>query len=172
MRLLNWQEQNPDTTEHAMSGKIDGRLKELGLDIPTPAAPAANYVPFVVSGRLVFLAGQITLWNGELKYVGKLGDGLSLKQGQEAARVCALNLIAQAKAACGGDLDRVVRWVKINGYVNSAPDFAEHPKVMNGASDLLVEVFGDKGRHARAAVGVSSLPFNVAVEVDGILEIL
>lgn len=155
-----------------MTGKIDARLKELGLDIPTPAAPAANYVPFVVSGRLVFLAGQITLWNGELKYVGKLGGELSLKQGQEAARVCALNLIAQAKAACGGDLDRVVRWVKINGYVNSAPDFAEQPKVMNGASDLLVEVFGDKGRHARAAVGVSSLPFNVAVEVDGVLEIL
>lgn len=155
-----------------MAGKIDARLTELGLDIPTPAAPAANYVPFVVSGRLVFLAGQITLWNGELKYVGKLGAGLSLKEGQEAARICALNLIAQAKAACGGDLDRVVRWVKINGYVNSAPDFAEQPKVMNGASDLLVEVFGDKGRHARAAVGVSSLPFNVAVEVDGVLEIL
>lgn len=155
-----------------MTGKIDARLKELGLEIPTPAAPAANYVPFVVSGRLVFLAGQITLWNGELKHVGKLGDGLSLKQGQEAARICALNLIAQAKAACGGDLDRVVRWVKINGYVNSAPDFAEQPKVMNGASDLLVEVFGDKGRHARAAVGVSSLPFNVATEVDGVLEIL
>ncbi len=155
-----------------MAGKIDARLTELGLDIPTPAAPAANYVPFVVSGRLVFLAGQITLWNGELKYVGKLGAGLSLKEGQEAARICALNLIAQAKAACGGDLDRVVRWVKINGYVNSAPDFAEQPKVMNGASDLLVEVFGDKGRHARAAVGVSNLPFNVAVEVDGVLEIL
>lgn len=155
-----------------MSGKIDARLKELGLDIPTPAAPAANYVPFVVSGRLVFLAGQITLWNGELKYVGKLGGGLGLKEGQEAARVCAVNLIAQAKAACGGDLDRVARWVKINGYVNSTPEFADHPKVMNGASDLLVQVFGDKGRHARAAVGVSSLPFNVAVEVDGILEIL
>jgi enamine deaminase RidA (YjgF/YER057c/UK114 family) len=155
-----------------MSGKIEARLKELGLDIPTPAAPAANYVPYVVSGRLVFLAGQIPLWNGELKYVGKLGADFSLKQGQDAARVCALNLIAQAKAACGGDLDRVVRWVKINGYVNGTPDFAEQPKVMNGASDLLVEVFGDKGRHARAAVGVSSLPFNVAVEVDGILEIL
>jgi enamine deaminase RidA (YjgF/YER057c/UK114 family) len=155
-----------------MSGKIEARLKELGLDIPTPAAPAANYVPYVVTGRLVFLAGQIPLWNGELKYVGKLGADFSLKQGQDAARVCALNLIAQAKAACGGDLDRVVRWVKINGYVNGTPDFAEQPKVMNGASDLLVEVFGDKGRHARAAVGVSSLPFNVAVEVDGILEIL
>jgi enamine deaminase RidA (YjgF/YER057c/UK114 family) len=163
---------DPDTMEFAMSGKIDARLKELGLDIPTPAAPAANYVPFVVSGRQVFLAGQITLWNGELKHVGKLGAGLDLKDGQQAARVCALNLIAQAKAACGGDLDRVVRWIKINGYVNSAPDFVDQPKVMNGASDLLVEVFGDKGRHARAAVGVSSLPFNVAVEVDGVLEVL
>lgn len=155
-----------------MSGRIDARLKELGLDIPTPAAPAANYVPFVVSGRQVFLAGQITLWNGELKHVGKLGAGLSLKDGQQAARICALNLIAQAKAACGGDLDRVARWVKINGYVNSTPEFADHPKVMNGASDLLVEVFGDKGRHARAAVGVSSLPFDVAVEVDGVLDLL
>jgi enamine deaminase RidA (YjgF/YER057c/UK114 family) len=158
--------------ELAMSGRIDARLKELGLDIPTPAAPAANYVPFVVSGRQVFLAGQITLWNGELKHVGKLGAGLSLKDGQQAARICALNLIAQAKAACGGDLDRVARWVKINGYVNSTPEFADHPKVMNGASDLLVEVFGDKGRHARAAVGVSSLPFDVAVEVDGVLDLL
>ena len=98
-----------------MSGKIEARLKELGLDIPTPAAPAANYVPFVVSGHQVFLAGQITLWNGELKHVGKLGAGLGVKDGQEAARVCALNLIAQAKAACGGDLDRLVRWVKIGG---------------------------------------------------------
>lgn len=155
-----------------MSGKIDARLNELGLDIPTPAAPAANYVPFVVSGRHVFLAGQITLWNGELRHVGKLGDTIDVKEGQEAARICALNLIAQAKAACGGDLDRLVRWVKIGGFVNCTPDFTDHPKVMNGASDLLVEVFGDRGRHARAAVGVSSLPFNVAVEVDGIFEIV
>lgn len=155
-----------------MTGKIDARLKELGLDIPTPAAPAANYVPFVVSGRQVFLAGQITLWNGELKHVGKLGAGLEVKDGQAAARVCALNLIAQAKAACGGDLDRVVRWVKINGFVNSAADFTDQAKVMNGASDLLVEVFGERGRHARAAVGVASLPFGVAVEIDGIFEIV
>ena len=154
-----------------MSGKIEARLKELGLDIPTPAAPAANYVPFVVSGRQVFIAGQITLWNGDLKHVGKLGDGLVVADGQEAARVCALNLIAQAKAACGGDLDRVARWLKITGYVNSTPDFADQAKVMNGASDLLVSVFGDKGRHARAAVGVAALPFNVAVEVDGIIEL-
>lgn len=154
-----------------MSGKIEARLKELGLDIPTPAAPAANYVPFVVSGHQVFLAGQITLWNGDLKHVGKLGDGLAVKDGQDAARVCALNLIAQAKAACGGDLDRVARWVKITGYVNSTPDFADQAKVMNGASDLLVSVFGDKGRHARAAVGVAALPFNVAVEVDGVFEL-
>jgi enamine deaminase RidA (YjgF/YER057c/UK114 family) len=155
-----------------MSGKIEARLKELGLDIPTPAAPAANYVPFVVSGRHVFLAGQITLWNGELKHVGKLGAGLGIKEGQEAARICALNLIAQAKAACDGDLDRMVRWVKIGGYVNSAPDFTDQPKVMNGASDLLVSIFGDKGRHTRSSVGVAALPFNVAVEVDGIFEIV
>lgn len=155
-----------------MTGKIEARLKELGLDIPTPAAPAANYVPFVVSGRQVFLAGQITLWNGELKHVGKLGAGLDIKDGQAAARICALNLIAQAKAACGGELDRLVRWIKINGFVNSAVDFTDQPKVMNGASDLLVEVFGERGRHARAAVGVASLPFGVAVEIDGIFEIV
>ena len=155
-----------------MSGKIEARLKELGLDIPTPAAPAANYVPFVVSGRHVFLAGQITLWNGELKHVGKLGAELGIKEGQEAARICALNLIAQAKAACDGDLDRMVRWVKIGGYVNSAPDFTDQPKVMNGASDLLVSIFGDKGRHTRSSVGVAALPFNVAVEVDGVFEIV
>lgn len=155
-----------------MSGKIDARLKELGLDIPTPAAPAANYVPFVTSGSHVFLAGQITLWNGELRHVGKLGDTIELKEGQEAARICALNLIAQAKAACGGDLDRVVRWIKIGGFVNCTPAFTDHAKVMNGASDLLVQVFGDRGRHARAAVGVAALPFNVAVEVDGIFEIV
>ena len=155
-----------------MTGKIEARLKELGLDIPTPAAPAANYVPYVVSGRQVFLAGQITLWNGELKHVGKLGAGLELKDGQAAARICALNLIAQAKAACGGDLDRLVRWIKINGYVNSDTFFTDQPKVMNGASDLLVEVFGERGRHARAAVGVASLPFGVAVEIDGVFEIV
>ena len=155
-----------------MTGRIEARLKDLGLDIPTPAAPAANYMPFVVSGRQVFLAGQITLWNGELKHVGKLGAGLELKDGQAAARTCALNLIAQAKAACGGDLDRLVRWIKINGFVNSAPDFTDQPKVMNGASDLLVEIFGERGRHARAAVGVASLPFGVAVEIDGIFEIV
>jgi enamine deaminase RidA (YjgF/YER057c/UK114 family) len=153
------------------SGRIEARLKELGLDIPTPAAPAANYVPFVVSGRQVFVAGQITLWNGELKYVGKLGADLRVADGQQAARICALNLIAQAKAACGGDLDRLARWVKIGGFVNSTPDFTDQPKVVNGASDLLVEVFGERGRHARAAVGVSSLPFGVAVEIDGVFEI-
>ena len=155
-----------------MSGKIEARLKELGLDIPTPAAPAANYVPFVVSGRHVFLAGQITLWNGELRHVGKLGAGIELKEGQEAARLCALNLIAQAKAACGGDLDRVARWIKITGFVNCTPDFTDQPKVVNGASDLLVQIFGERGRHARAAVGAPALPFNVAVEVDGIFEIV
>lgn len=155
-----------------MTGKIEARLKELGLDIPTPAAPAANYSPYVVSGRQVYLAGQITLWNGELKHVGKLGAGLDVKAGQAAARICALNLIAQAKAACGGDLDRLVRWVKITGYVNATAEFTDHPKVMNGASDLLVEVFGERGRHARAAIGATSLPFGVAVEIDGIFEIV
>lgn len=154
-----------------MAGQIDVRLQELGIELPTPTSPVANYVPYVVTGKTVFIAGQVTLWNGERRFVGKLGAGMETKQGQDDARLCALNLIAQAKAACGGDLDRITRWVKLGGFVNCAPDFGEQPAVINGASDLLVQVFGEKGKHARAAVGVASLPFGVAVEIDAVIEI-
>ena len=152
-----------------MSGKIESRLKQLGIALPAAAAPAANYVPFAITGNQLWVAGQITFWDGKLKYLGKVGADLSLEDGAAAARVCGLNIIAQAKAALG-DLDRVVRIVKLNGFVNAPADFTDHPKVINGASDLLVEVFGDAGRHARVAVGVSNLPLNSAVEVDAVME--
>lgn len=154
-----------------MPGKIDARLKELGIELPNAPMPAANYVPFVVAGSMLFVAGQITAVNGEIKYKGKLGKDLAVEDGYQAARICGLNLIAQAKAACGGDLDKIVRVVKLGGFVNATPDFTDHPKVVNGASDLMAEVFGDAGKHARFAVGASSLPLGIAVEVDAIFEI-
>ena len=154
-----------------MAGAIDARLKELGLEIAAPAAPVANYVGYVKTGNLVFVSGQITLKDGQIQYQGKLGADVSLEDGQAAARLCAINVIAQLKAACDGDLDRVQRIVKLGGFVNSTPEFADQPKVINGASDLMVEVFGDKGRHARAAVSAGALPMQVAVEVDCVAEI-
>ena len=154
-----------------MAGRVEKRLKELGIELPAVTAPVANYVPFVISGNLLFIAGQIPLKDGELQHVGKVGAGLGVEEGQKAARLCALNLLAQAKAACGGDLDRVRRCVKVTGYVNCAPDFTDIPTVINGASDLLVEVLGDAGRHARVAIGAGSLPRGVAAEVDAIFEI-
>jgi len=154
-----------------MAGKIDARLIELGIDLPEAAAPAANYVPYVITGNLVFISGQITLWNGDPMYKGRLGENLSLDDGLAAARLCGLNLIAQLKAACGGDLDRVSGCVRLGGFVNCTPDFTDHPKVINGASDLMAKVFGEAGKHARAAVGCSSLPLGVAVEVEGVFEI-
>ena len=154
-----------------MAREIDARLEELGIELPQAAAPVANYVAYVVTGNLVFVSGQVTIENGERKYVGKVGSDLSVEQGQEAARLCALNIIAQLKDACGGDLDRVQRIVKLGGFVNSTPDFKDQPKVINGASDLMVEVFGYKGRHARAAVSAGALPAGVAVEVDAVAEI-
>lgn len=153
-----------------MAGKIDARLAELGLTLPDAPAPAANYVPYVVTGHLVMVSGQISLGPDGL-ILGRLGDGMSIEEGAAAARVCGMNLLAQAKAACGGDLDRISRVVRLGGFVNSTPDFADHPKVINGASDLMAEVFGEAGAHARAAVGVAALPLGVAVEVDGIFEI-
>lgn len=154
-----------------MAGTIDKRLQELDIELPNAAAPAANYVPWVITGNLVFVAGQITFWNGELQYFGKVGADLSVEEGQAAARLCALNIIAQVREACGGDLDRVVRCVKLGGFVNCGPEFTDQPKVMNGASDLLVDVFGEKGKHARFAVAAASLPLGVSVEVDAIFEI-
>ena len=153
-----------------MPSKIDARLAELGLVLPDTPAPAANYVSFVQSGSMVYVSGQVSR-DGNGFITGKLGAGVDAAAGAAAARTCALALIAQLRAACGGDLDRLVRVVKLTGFVNSAPDFADQPKVVNGASDLFVEVFGDRGRHARSAVGMAALPLGVAVEVEGIFEI-
>ncbi len=155
-----------------MAGTIDARLAELGIELPQAPAPAANYVPFVVTGNLVFVAGQVTVWNGEIRFKGRLGDDMDVDEGYRAARLCGLNLIAQAKEAAGGDLDRIKRVVKLGGFVNSTADFTDQPKVVNGASDLMAEVFGDDlGPHARFAVGAASLPLGVAVEVDGVFEL-
>jgi enamine deaminase RidA (YjgF/YER057c/UK114 family) len=153
-----------------MPGRIDARLKELGIDLPPATAPVANYVPYVVTGNLVFISGQISMAGTE-KYVGKVGQDLTLEQGNAAAKCCALSIIAHLKAACGGDLDRVRRCVKLNGFVNSGPGFHDHPKVINGASDLIVALLGDAGRHARVALGAPALPLNFAVEVDAVFEI-
>jgi len=154
-----------------MSGKIDARLRELGLELPQATAPIANYVPFTVSEKLVVVSGQVSVRDGKAEYVGKLGAGVSIAEGQEAAKLCALNIIAHLKNACGGDLDRVKRVLRVGGFVNCTPDFTEMPQVVNGASNLMVEVFGETGKHARAAVGVSSLPLGVAVEVEAMFEI-
>lgn len=151
--------------------RIENRLKELGITLPTPPAPVASYVPYVVTGNQVFISGQVTLAPDGLKYVGTIGKELSLEDGKAAARLCAINVIAQAKAACGGDLDKVKRIVKVTVFVNAVPGYAQHPEVANGASDLFVEVFGDTGKHARAAVGAGSLPRNVATEVEAVIEI-
>ncbi len=151
--------------------EIDKRLHELGIELPVPAKPVANYVGWVRSGNLIFTAGQITLVNGKLEYQGKVGKDFTLEEANAAARACAINIIAQVKDACDGDLSRVKRVVKLVGFVNAIPEFTDHPKVVNGASDLMVEVFGDKGKHARSAVGAGSLPLNVAVEVEAIVEI-
>ena len=154
-----------------MAGEIDARLAELGIDVPEAAAPVANYVGFVQTGNLVFVSGQVPLKDGAFQFQGKLGESMSLEDAQAAARLCAINVVAQVKAACGGDLDRVQRVVKLTGFVNSTGDFTDQPKVVNGASDLMVEVFGDKGRHSRAAVSAASLPAGVAVEVEAVVEL-
>lgn len=153
-----------------MPGKVAARLAELKLELPKAAAPVANYVPVVVTGNHAYLSGQITIWNGELKYVGQLGKEFQVEDGHKAARICGLNILAQLQAALG-DLDRVRRCVKLNVFVNSTPAFVDQPKVANGVSDLMAEVFGDAGKHARSAVGVAQLPLGVAVEVDAVFEI-
>lgn len=149
---------------------VEARLESLGITLPDAPAPAANYVPFVRVGNLLHVSGQVPIRDGDL-VVGKLGDTFSVEDGAAAARICALSLLAQVKAACDGDLERLVRVVKLVGFVNSTADFGEQPKVVNGASDTMVEILGDKGRHARSAVSAASLPFGVAVEVEGIFEI-
>ncbi len=154
-----------------MSGEIDKKLAELGIALPQAPNPVANYQPYVVSGNLVFLSGQVTIWNGEMKYQGKIGRDLTMEQGYQAARMCGLNLIAQVQSACNGDLDKVKRVVRLGAFVNCIDDFKELPNVVNGASDLMAEVFGDAGRCTRTNVGVPSLPLGFAVEIDGVFEI-
>lgn len=154
-----------------MAGRIDARLKELGIVLPDAPAPAANYVPSARSGTLIFVAGQLPMEGGKAQFLGKLGREFQTADGQKAARLCALNIVAQLRAALGGDLDKVKRIVRVGGFVNAVPDFTDHPQVVNGASDVLVEIFGDAGKHARAAVGVSSLPRGVAVEVEAVAEV-
>ena len=154
-----------------MAGTVEKKLAELGIALPTPATPVANYIPFVRTGALLFVSGQICLGaDGKLVAKGKLGGGVSLEDGQKAARACAMNVLAQVKAALG-DLSRIKRIIKINGFVASTPDFVEQHLVINGASNFLVGALGDAGKHARAAVGMASLPLNAAVEIDAIMEI-
>mgnify|MGYP005842716665 CR=1 FL=1 len=154
-----------------MAGRTDTRLKELGIAVPNPAAPAANYVPFVVTGNLVFISGQVPVDATGLPWRGKVGAEISQEEAVKAARLCGINILAVLRQACDGDLDRVTRCVKLGGFVNGTPDFDQHPAVINGCSDLMVEVFGDAGRHARFAVGAGNLPFGVAVEIDAVFEI-
>jgi enamine deaminase RidA (YjgF/YER057c/UK114 family) len=149
---------------------VEETVSQLGITLPSPPAPAGSYVPVVVSGNLAFVAGQIPMEAGQVKFRGKVGKDLSLEAGQQAARLCTINALAQLKAALGS-LDRIKRFVKVTGFVSCDPTFTDQPKVINGASDFLVQVFGEKGRHARAAVGVSSLPLDSAVEVEFIVEI-
>jgi enamine deaminase RidA (YjgF/YER057c/UK114 family) len=154
-----------------MAGLVDKKLSDLGIVLPTPASPIANYVGFVRTGAMLVVSGQICFdAGGKLIAKGKLGQNVSVEDGQKAARACAVNLLAQAKAAVG-DLDKVVRVVRLGGFINSDPNFLDGPKVMNGASDLMVEVLGDKGRHARTTVGVAALPLDAAVEVEGLFEV-
>ncbi|MBK1662361.1 RidA family protein [Paracraurococcus ruber] len=154
-----------------MAGRIEAKLAELGIVLPAPAAPVANYIPFTISGSLVVVSGQIPLKEGRIAYTGKVGAGVSMEDGQAAARLCFVNLVAQVKAACGGDLDRVRRVLRLGGFIAAPPDFTQHAVVMNGASDLAVALFGDAGRHARTTIGVPSLPGDAAVEVEGMFEI-
>ena len=152
-------------------GTIDKRLRDLGIVIPDPASPVANYVGWVRAGNLVFTAGQLPRQDGAYQFQGKVGGEIGVDEARQAARICAVNVIAQIRGALGGDLDRVRRVVKLVVFVNAAPDFTDHPQVANGASDLMMEVFGDKGRHARSAVGAGSLPLNASVEVEGVFEV-
>lgn len=154
-----------------MAGKIEARLKELGVTLPAAPTPAANYVPAVRSGDLLFIAGQLPIEGGKPAYLGKLGADVTIENGQKSARLCAVNILAQVKAALDGDLDRVKRCVRVGGFVNATPDFTDHATVINGASDLLVQVLGDAGKHARAAVGCGSLPRGAATEVEAVFEV-
>jgi enamine deaminase RidA (YjgF/YER057c/UK114 family) len=150
---------------------IEQRLEKLGYFLPEVSAPAANYLPYTVSNNLVYLSGQLPMKDGAPSYIGKVGREFTIEQGQEVARWCGLNILAHLKNACDGDLDRVQKCIRLGVFVNAPDDFTDHPKVANGVSDMMVEIFGDRGRHARFAVGVSGLPFGVAVEADATFEI-
>lgn len=150
---------------------VDAKLAELGIALPTPMAPVANYVPYVITGNLVVVSGQLPAVDGAVAVTGKVGEGVSLEQGQQAARLCFINVLAQLRGACCRDLSRVKRVVRLGGFIASPPGFSQHAAVMNGASDLAVAVFGDAGRHARTTIGVSALPLDAAVEVEGMFEI-
>lgn len=154
-----------------MSKVVEARIKSLGIELPEPSKPGANYVPYILTGNLLYLTGQLCHWNGEKCFVGKVGQEFDINEGKQAARICGLNLISQLKEALDGDLDRVVKTVRLAGYVNSSSEFYGQSQVMNGASDLFMEVFGESGKHTRMAVGVNALPYNVAVEVEGVFEI-
>jgi len=154
-----------------MTSRIEHRLSEMGLTLPTPPTPIANFVPFQRHGQVIYLAGQVNEWNGTVPFVGKLGREFDIAAGQEAARLCALNLLACLRMACGGDLNNVQRCLSVRGFVNCDPEFEFVPTVINGASDLFVAVLGAAGLHARTAVGVASLPRRAAVEVDAVFEI-
>jgi enamine deaminase RidA (YjgF/YER057c/UK114 family) len=154
-----------------MTGRIELRLAERGIVLPPAMRAMANYVPYTATGKHVWVAGQGPFLDGKLHYNGRLGDNLTIDDGRACARIVGLNILAQVKAACGGDLDRVVRCVKLNGFVNSTPDFTQHPEVINGCSELMIEVFGEAGRHARVAVGAPTLPMGTSVEIDGLFEI-
>jgi len=154
-----------------MPETIAERLARLGIELPEPSKPGATYVPFIQTGNLVFVTGQLSQWNGERRFIGKLGAEFDVAEGQQAARLCALNVLAQLRVAVNGDLGRVTQCVRLSGYVNSTPEFFGQSQVINGASDLFMEVFGDVGRHTRMAVGVAALPYNVAVEVEGVFEV-
>lgn len=154
-----------------MSAVFEENLAKLGITMPTPTAPVANYVPYVVSGNMVYVSGQLPMADGKLALTGIVGDSVTAEQASEGARLCAINLIAQLKAALGGDLSRLRRVVKLGAFVASTPDFTGQPGVVNGASDLMVEVFGDAGRHARSAVATPCLPLNAAVEIDAVFEV-
>lgn len=153
-----------------MSGTIEDRLTEMGINLPEAPAAAANYVPFVLMDKLLFISGQLPMRDGAPACQGKLGGDLGIEEGQQAARLCAINILAQAKAALG-DLERIEQCMRLNGFVNATPDFSEHPAVINGASDLIADALGERGRHTRIAVGCGSLPFGVAVEIDAIFAV-
>ncbi|MFD1744457.1 RidA family protein [Rhizobium helianthi] len=154
-----------------MSAAIDGRLKELGIELPVAAAPAANYVPYTLSGNTLYISGQLPMEGGKVAVTGLVGSDVDVATAQRAAELCAINILSQVKAALGGDLGKVRRVLKLNGFIASAPGFSEQHVVMNGASNLVANVLGEAGKHARAAVGMAALPFNAAVEVDAILEV-